>query len=212
MRGRRRVLCLVCAGVAIVAAPIALALAGRFPPPSTQGLRPASGYGWLCAGAAPSDCPSGSVPSRLRRPLRLAPRAGGASCPTAAAARVNPSYGIALGPGPAYPVPFRQATLHYGHGRGAGGWIYLKVLWIVSAGYRGPVLVRGHQLDGTNWLGFANGVHPLEELQLPPARAGAAKGWRAFPSYTRVRAGSGCYAYQIDGTTFSKVLVFRLEK
>ena len=38
------------------------------------------------------------------------------------------------------------------------------------------------------------------------------RGWRAFPSYTRVRTGSGCYAYQIDGTTFSKVLVFRLEK
>lgn len=162
MRGRRHVLSLVCAGVAVVAAPMALALAGRFPPPRTQGLRPASGYGWLCAGAAPSDCPSGSVPSRLRRPLRLAPRPAGASCPTAVAARVSPSYGIALGPGPAYPVPFRQATLHHGHARSAGGWIYVKVLWIVSAGYRGPVLVRGHQLDGTNWLGFANGVHPLE--------------------------------------------------
>jgi hypothetical protein len=132
-------------------------------------------------------------------------------CRTAGARRVNRSYGIALGPGPAYPVPFRQAILHYDHGRSAGGWIYVKVLWIVSARYRGPVLVRGHELDGTNWLGFAGGARPLEELQLPPARAGTATGWRAFPSYTRVRAGSGCYAYQIDGTSFSKVVVFRLE-
>lgn len=128
-----------------------------------------------------------------------------------ASGRVNPSFGIALGHGPAYPVPFRGATLHYAHGRSAGGWIYVKVLWVVSASDRGPVLVRGHQLDGTNWLGFATGTHPLEELQIPPARMGSARGWRAYPSYTRVRAGSGCYAYQIDGTTFSKVLVFRLE-
>ena len=36
----------------------------------------------------------------------------------------------------------------------------------------------------------------------PPA------GTRYVPSYTRVR-GPGCYAYQIDGTTFSRVIVFR---
>lgn len=150
------------------------------------------------------------MPARLRRPLRLPLLASGGSCPTATAGRVNPSYGIALGHGPAYPVPFRQATLHFDHGRSAGGWIYVKVLWIVSTGYRGPVLVRGHQLDGTNWLGFATGRHPLAELQIPPARTGSAKGWRAFPSYTRVRAGDGCYAYQIDGTTFSKALAFQL--
>jgi hypothetical protein len=96
--------------------------------------------------------------------------------------------------------------LRYDHGRVAGGWIYVKVLWIVSAGYRGS-----HQLDGNNWLGFETGAHPLEELQIPPIRAGSPREWRAFPSYTRVRAGAGCYAYEIDGTTFSKVLVFQLK-
>lgn len=125
---------------------------------------------------------------------------------------MNRSYGIALGSGPAYPVPFRGATLRYDHGRAAGGWIYVKVLWIVSPHYRGPLLVRGHQLDGKNWLGFARGPHPIEELPLPPARPGSTPAWRAFPSYTRVRSGNGCYAYQIDGATFSKLLVFRLAR
>ena len=212
MCGRKRAWAVTSAGLALLAVPVALASVGRFPSPGSQGLRPASGYGWLCAAAAPSSCPSGGVAARLRRPLRLRPLVSGASCPTAVAGRVNRSYGIALGSGPAYPVPFKQAILHYDHGRSAGGWIYVKVLWIVSTAYRGPVLVRGHQLDGTNWLGFAQGAHPLSELQIPPARTGAAKGWRAFPSYTRVRAGAGCYAYQIDGTTFSRVLVFELAR
>jgi len=201
--------------LAVVAAFVVVGAGGAvaadaFPPPSAQGLRIANGYQWLCAGTSPSNCPSGQVPARLRRPLHLPRLAGGAPCLAASARHVNPSYGIALGPGPAYPVPFRDGTLRYDHGRAAGGWIYVKVLWIISAGYRGPVLVRGHQLDGTNWLGFETGAHPLEELQIPPVGAGSPGEWRAFPSYTRVRAGAGCYAYEIDGTTFSRVLVFHL--
>jgi len=33
-------------------------------------------------------------------------------------------------------------------------------------------------------------------------------GWANYPSYTRLRA-AGCYGYQIDGTAFSRVIVFR---
>ena len=32
--------------------------------------------------------------------------------------------------------------------------------------------------------------------------------WLNWPSYTRLRAG-GCYAYQVDGATSSRVIVFR---
>lgn len=183
---------------------------GTFPPPSSQGLREADGYQWLCAGA-PGNCPDGQVPSRLRRPLRLPQLTSGASCRTARPHRVNPSFGIALGPGPAYPVPFGDSTLHFDHGRSSGGWVYVKVLWVIPPSYGGPVLIRGRQLDGTHWLGFDRGSRPLRELQIPPRASIEARGWRGFPSYTRVRAaGSGCYAYQIDGTTFSRVLRFRL--
>ena len=37
-----------------------------------------------------------------------------------------------------------------------------------------------------------------------------ARGWRDTASYTRFR-GPGCYGYQIDGTTFSRVIVFSAE-
>lgn len=143
-----RVVQRVVLAVYVVAVAGGTVAAAAFPPPSAQGLRTANGYQWLCEGASPSSCPSGGVPAQLRRPLHLPLLVGGASCPTASARRVNPSYGIALGSGPAYPVPFRDAMLRYDHGRAAGGWIYVKVLWIVSASYRGPVLIRGHQLDG----------------------------------------------------------------
>jgi hypothetical protein len=33
---------------------------------------------------------------------------------------------------------------------------------------------------------------------------------RYRPSYTRLR-GPGCYAYQVDGTSFSRVVVFRAD-
>ena len=32
--------------------------------------------------------------------------------------------------------------------------------------------------------------------------------WLGYPSYTRLRGG-GCYAYEVDGTSFSRVIVFR---
>jgi hypothetical protein len=206
-RGVLLAVLLLLASAAAVAQPVG---GGTFPPPSSQGLRAADGYQWLCAGA-PGNCPDGHVPSRLRRPLRLPQLAAGTSCPAVRAHRVNPSFGIALGAGPAYPIPFRDSTLHYDHGQSAGGWIYVKVLWVIPPSYGGPVLIRGRQLDGTNWLGFDRGPRPLRELQIPPRASGLARAWRAFPSYTRVRAGAGCYAYQIDGTTFSRVLGFRLK-
>lgn len=119
----------------------------------------------------------------------------------------DPRYGIALGRGPVYPVPFGDSTLRIAGGRIEGGWIYAKVLWIAAPSYRGPVLIRGRQIDGTSWLGFARGPRPLSELQLPPFPQELGRRWRDMPSYTRFR-NQGCYAYQVDGTSFSRVLVF----
>ena len=52
---------------------------------------------------------------------------------------------------------------------------------------------------------------PYDELQLLDAGKDAprvAAGGRAWLTETRVRSG-GCYAYQVDGTSFSEVVVFR---
>ena len=64
---------------------------------------------------------------------------------------------------------------------------------------------------GGGALGFGTGTMPYDELQLLDAGQGAprvAGGGRAWITYTRVQAG-GCYAYQVDGTSFSEVVVFR---
>jgi hypothetical protein len=178
----------------VVAPLVAVAALAAYPPPRIQGLR----------AGEPRDWAHVAIPRRIRRPLHLPKLARGAQCPVSPRRVVNPEYGAGLGSGPAYPAGFdATSTLHY---RGASfprPWTGNKVLWYVDPAYAGPVLVRGHQLDGKWWIGFERGRRPVSQLRL----AGGTT-WRGFPSYTRIRA-SGCYAYQIDGSTFSRVIVFR---
>lgn len=84
-------------------------------------------------------------------------------------------------------------------------WDGGRVTWTAS-GYSGPVLIRGRELGGPHAVGFGEGHVPYDELQLLGRAMGSPPGqWQSF---TRVR-GPGCYAYQVDGTSFSKVIVFR---
>ena len=122
---------------------------------------------------------------------------------------------MALGPGPAYPLgllrvttlsftyPVQPSQIWY-----PSNWSGNKVLWTVAPRYRGPVLIRGRQLDGPNLVRFDNGSFPPAELRLPSGGVTSANGFRDRPSFTRLRA-PGCYAWQLDGTTFSQVIVFR---
>jgi hypothetical protein len=84
-------------------------------------------------------------------------------------------------------------------------WKGARVNWRAS-GYSGPILIRGRELGGSGAVGFGEGHVPYDELQLLGAAVDAPP--RQWPSFTRVRA-PGCYAYQVDGTTFSAVIVFR---
>ena len=194
--------------LAIVAA---AALAAGYPPPTSQGLRHAHGFDWLCAGASRESCTPGHVPKKLYRPLHLPTLAPGAPCPVSSVQEVSPSYGLALGPGPVYPFGLgTEATLSSGGAHLPPPWTGNKVFWVTAPRYRGPFLVRGHQLDGPWWVGFEPGRRPLAELPFPSMKqlGGGRKQWRQTATDTRVRA-AGCYAYQIDGTTFSRVVVFR---
>jgi hypothetical protein len=83
------------------------------------------------------------------------------------------------------------------------------VHWWAARSYRGPVLVRGHRIDGPQFLRFEVGSPPPLELRIPAGKGSAdTKGARDHPSYTRGRA-PGCYAYQIDGTSFSRIVIFK---
>jgi hypothetical protein len=82
------------------------------------------------------------------------------------------------------------------------------VLWVVDPAYHGAVLIRGGRLDGTESVRFGADRDPARQLRLPLEPDNMTGGWLNYPSYTRLRA-AGCYGYQIDGRSFSKVIVFR---
>jgi hypothetical protein len=157
-------------------------------PPAPDGLRQSTGYSTyeLCA----SDC-SGTVPLGLRRPLRLPSISAGGAC------RVSPGNGPVKQVGSATTLKLQQFV--------GSAWAGGQVTW-TAAGYSGPVLIRGRELGGPHAVGFGEGHVPYDELQLLGPAMGAPRG--QWPSFTRVR-GPGCYAYQVDGESFSEVIVFR---
>jgi hypothetical protein len=83
--------------------------------------------------------------------------------------------------------------------------------WTSASSYRGPVLIRGRRIDGPGAIGFGEGHVPYDELQLLDSSQGSSSppgGGRQWLTITRART-MGCYAYQVDGTSFSEVIVFR---
>ncbi len=75
------------------------------------------------------------------------------------------------------------------------------------------MLIRGRRLDGPQVMRFDGGKLPAAELRIA---LGETVSWpwqpagsRGRPSGVRVLA-SGCYGVQIDGTSFSRVVVFRV--
>jgi len=154
---------------------------------------------------------------KLRRPLHLPRLSPDAACPVSRIdrrvdwERANIFGGSGIGRGPVYPglgaYPRRQLTASPDQFRGP--WGRGKVFWYVLPSYRGPVLVRGRRLDGPQYLRFNGHIVPDRELQIKPNETvfwrGQPRGSRGQPAGVRARA-SGCYAVQIDGTTFSRVV------
>jgi hypothetical protein len=156
------------------------------------------------------------------RPLHFPRIAPGAVCPVSPVDHSVPfvgRFGVAangIGRGPAYPIGLPGGTLQLAPARNfhSRKWAGQKVLWFVLPSYRGPVLIRGARLDGSGLVRFQSGNVPPKQLWIrvgdTQGRPGSPvpKGARYLPSYTRV-GGPGCYGYQIDGTTFSRVVIFR---
>lgn len=157
--------------------------------------------------------------AKLRRPLHLPRLAPGKACPISSIDRrvnwdrANIFGGSGTGRGPVYPgLGAYHGRLNAPRDTQFGGpWAGQKVFWYVLPSYRGPVLIRGRRLDGPQWLGFNGTLVPDRELQIEPhdtvSWQGQPRGSRGVPSAVRARA-SGCYAVQIDGTTFSRVVAF----
>jgi hypothetical protein len=151
--------------------------------------------------------------AKLGRPLHIPHIPPGSRCPVTPARSVNANFSAAQGRGPVYPIGgFPALTFVYppqpDQGWYGSKWSGNKVLWIGRPSYRGRVLIRGRQLDGSHELRFGGALDPTREMRLRSVGGHSPGGWQNRPSYTRVRA-PGCYAWQVDGTTFSRVIVFQ---
>jgi hypothetical protein len=166
-------------------------------------------------GSPQPDPPDQPVPSGsavfVVPPLRLPRVAAAAPCPvTRAHSWSGPGQaGRVLGDGPLYPVAdyFRGETeLELRpDDRQPNGTYEKKVRWI-GAGYTGPVLVRAGRIDAPGAAAAAFSY--LGEEREGGHHAELTRENSDLPATTTV-AGPGCYAYQVDGTTFSVTIVFR---
>jgi hypothetical protein len=99
------------------------------------------------------------------------------------------------------------------------GWRGQKTPWLVPAPYRGPVLIRGTRIDRSGETRFAKGYGDhLHELRFRTGESNGARTringlpgrYRLLASATLFRGG-GCYAFQVDGLSFSAVIVMRVK-
>jgi hypothetical protein len=93
------------------------------------------------------------------------------------------------------------------------GWYLHKTLWAISPHYSGPVLIRGRRVDRAGLVRFGGDAptpRGMVHASTPAFRmtADTTREWRYYPTETLLRT-PGCYAFQVDGTDFSFVVIFR---
>ncbi len=169
-------------------------------------------------GGATSPQSAALTPVLTNRALHVPSISMKTPCPVSKSwSQPSRDLGIMLGNGPARPVGLgRHAILAYvapsaDNAYAGSAWGGNKVLWAVAPDVNTDVLVRGRQLDGTGGVRFGETIDPDSELMLRapiPGERRLARGWRDFPSATRVQH-PGCYGYQVDTPTVSTVIVFR---
>lgn len=141
-------------------------------------------------------------------------------CPRTSGGDRAKGVAVALGRGPVFPVigmsaapPARGGVAGLRSDYRVLGWYLHKTLWAVSPSYSGPVLIRGRRIDRAGLLRFGGDAQAPREMvhaSTPSFRmtADQTREWRYYPTETLIRA-PGCYAFQVDGTGFSYVLIFR---
>jgi hypothetical protein len=188
-------------------------------------------------GGQPSIAPAANFADLRNRPLNQPALAADGSCPSDSSHDVKPVVtsgkggpNFGFGAGPAYLSGIVQ--LYPG--------AFDNEIWMIDASYRGPVLIRGHQVNGAGAVSFqppttfagsnfsGAGAPPpgpgvatvtidgqvmtfYAELDIPAAESNFPQSsWRLFFARTHIDA-PGCYAFQLDGLTFSTVIVFHVQ-
>jgi hypothetical protein len=157
----------------------------------------------------------GGIPDSLRRPLTLPAVLPGGECPVTTTRTYvdNGQFvGVALGEGPVQPIVAGWQPLPPGNfvfsAVGSRGWYSAKTLWFARPEYRGPVFIRGRQLDGSRIIALGESPRLMDAQLGPGDTINGMNGWREWPGGTYLRT-PGCYGWQVDGTDFSHVIVFK---
>jgi hypothetical protein len=188
--------------------------------------------GTVLAACEPSPGPTPPTPARsasapvspeptelaaLRsRPLRLPSLAAGDLCPVTQPTQLDPPPppGHELGPG----VVLGHAPLIFDGGNRLQvraeptrpGWYGTKTPWASRTGYLGWALIRAARLDGPGQaqveLQLADGTTQTNDALPVNVQAD----WQFWPGTTEVTS-AGCYAYQVDGSSFTDLIVFQAE-
>ncbi len=155
--------------------------------------------------------PGPDVWTSIRRPLQVPQLEPGEPCPAATHNGVWQAY-HAAGDGPVYAAGAAgDGVLAYNLAGGVEGRGVAKGFWAANPDYRGPILIRGRQIDGTETLLFGQDETDSlgDELYLSGGgELPSDDGWRVWGLRTFLRA-PGCYAVQIDGWNFSTTVVLR---
>jgi len=138
---------------------------------------------------------SAATSSQAAQPLKLPNLQPGSTCPVStqqdfANPPGNKLPGYGFGPGPV----FLSGQIQWFSG------VYALIM--VSPAYSGKVVVRGHQLDGTNGMPF-RGQQGDGNITIAQGSPGQ---WRQSDAV--VSGAPGCYGLEVDGDTFSEIIVF----
>jgi hypothetical protein len=144
--------------------------------------------------------------THLERPLRLPRLRRGSRCPTSRSSRTAPGITYSLGSGPAYVNLGSPGGLAFlGDDLRTHGLRAHKTLWAVSPRYRGALLIRGRRLDGRGAIRFGLQRRTRSWWRgLWPEQRGR---WRYGVSDALLPR-AGCYAFQVDGASFSERISF----
>jgi len=148
-----------------------------------------------CVASPQADVHPNANTATTSQALKLPVLQPGSPCPVSAQQDFasepgNKLPGYGFGPGPV----FLSGQTEWFSG------VYALIL--VSPAYSGKVVVRGHQLDGTNGMPF-RGQQGDGNITIAPGSAGQ---WRHSDAV--VSGAAGCYGLQIDGDGFSEIIVF----
>lgn len=206
---------------AVLASAVAVAVLVTVPAVVLSGADDTTGVADVPAPCTGVDCDTALIAEAIRKPLDLPKLAPGEACPVSPVNTFPAGAGFssrfkAIGTGPLYLTGAGVVTL-------TPGQASQKVIWVVEAGYGGPLLLRGGRIDSAGRLDFIHYIGaagytggagddtPHGTLLYPRSATGETppRVMQDYPSGIYVDE-PGCYAVQVDGEGFSETLVFRV--